>query len=197
MDIVGLLTPSQGFTYFFTRALFREGISRFGIPGEMTSYHSSRFTSELWDQLRRILGTKAYRTASYHPQANDIMERFHHTMKASLMDGLRNNHNWMEELLVVMLGLCTAFKEDLGCFSAELVYSTHFGFLGDFSRNQEHYNLPIQLTSLHHSIEQWITFAQLQWFNMAHLHQISMLHLTTVHRFSSVETNTSHHHIPI
>ena len=97
VDIVGPLSPSRGFTYLFTvidrftrwteaipmsdstastcdRALFREWISRFGVPGELTSDRGPQFTSELWDQLHHILGTKAYRTTSYHPQANGMVE---------------------------------------------------------------------------------------------------------------------------
>ena len=112
--------------------LFRERISRFGIPGEMTSNRGPQFTSELWDQLHRILGTKAYYTTSYHPQANGMVERFHHTMKPSLMACLKNSPNWMEELPVVMLGLRTAFKEDLGSSSAELVYGTILWLPGGF-----------------------------------------------------------------
>ena len=148
LDIVATYPPSQGFTYLFTiidrftcwtetipktnsiahtcaRVLFREWISRFSVPGKMTSDWGSQFTSELCDQLHRILGMKAYCTASYHYQANGMMKRFHRTMKASLMANLGNNPNWIEEVPVVMLGLRTAFKEDLGCSSAELVYSTH------------------------------------------------------------------------
>ena len=155
VDIVGPLTPSQGFTYLFTiidrftrwteaipmtdstaptcaRALFREWIARFGVPGEITSDRGPQFTSELWDQLHHILGTKVYHTTAYHPQANGMVERFHRTMKASLMARLGENPNWTEELPVVMLGLRTAFKEDLGCSSAELVYGTHLRLPGGF-----------------------------------------------------------------
>ena len=114
------------------RALFREWISRFGVPGELTSDRGPQFTSELWDQLHHILGTKAYHTTSYHPQANGMVERFHRIMKASLMARLGNNSNWTEELPVVMLGLRTAFKEDLGCSSAELVYGTQLRLPGRF-----------------------------------------------------------------
>lgn len=53
-------------------------------------------------------------------------------MKASLMARLGNNPSWTEELPVVMLGLRTAFKEDLGCSSAELVYGTHLWLPGGF-----------------------------------------------------------------
>ena len=152
VDIVGPLTPSQGFTYLFTiidrftrwteaipmtdstaptcaRALFREWIAIFGIPGEITSDGGPQFTSELWDQLHHILGTKVYHTTAYHPQANGIVERFHRTM---IMARLGENPNWTEELPVVMLGLRTAFKEDLGCSSAELVYGTHLRLPGGF-----------------------------------------------------------------
>jgi len=103
------------------RMLFREWISGFDVPSEVTSDCGPQFTSELWDQLHCILGMKTYRTASYHPQANGMVERFHRTMKASLMARLGNNPNWVEELPVVMLGLRTAFKEYLGYSSAVLV----------------------------------------------------------------------------
>ena len=67
-----------------------------------------------------------------------------------------------------------------------------FGCLGDFSRHQEHSNLPVQSTSFHHSVEQWITFVQLQWFGMASPTPTGLLHSKTEPRFSSIETNTSH-----
>ena len=165
VDIVGPLTPSQGFTYLFTiidrftrwteaipmtdstaitcaRSLFREWISRFGVPGEITSDRGPQFTSELWDQLHCTLGTKASRTTSYHLQANGMVEKFHRTMKASLMARLGNNPNWTEELLVVMLGLRTAFKEDLGCSSAELVYGTHLRLPWGFFEAPEAFEPP-------------------------------------------------------
>ena len=174
VDIVGPLTPSQGFTYLFTiidrftrwteaipmtdstaptcaRVLFREWISRFGVPGEMTSDRGPQFTSELWDQLHQVLGTTAYRTTSYHPQANGMIERFHRTMKASLMARLRNNPSWMEELPVVMLGLRTCW-----------LMAHTFDCLGDFLRHPEHSNIPVQSTFFHHSAERWTVFEQLQ-----------------------------------
>ena len=102
----------------FTRGLSHEWISKFGVPDEMTSDCNPQFTSDLWDQLHHILGMKAYRTTSYHPQANGMVERFHCTMKDFLMASLGNNPNWMEELPAVMLGLHTVFKEDFSCSSA-------------------------------------------------------------------------------
>lgn len=144
------------------RALLREWISRFGVPGEMTSDRGPQFTSELWDQLHRILGTKAYRTTSYHPQANGIVERFHRTMKASLMARLGNNPNWTEELPVVMLGLRTALKEDLGCSSTELVYGIHLRLPGGFFEAPGALQPTSPVDFFHRSAELWTTSAHLQ-----------------------------------
>ena len=94
--------------------------------------------------------------------ANVMVERFYSTLKASLMARLRNCHNWMEELPVVMLGLCIAFKEDFGYSRAELVDGTNPQLHGDFSRHREHSNLPFQSINIHHSIEQWKILAELQ-----------------------------------
>ena len=39
---------------------------------------------------------------------------------------------WMDSLPVVLLGICTALKEDLNCTVSELVYGTTLGLPGDF-----------------------------------------------------------------
>ena len=48
------------------------------------------------------------------------MERFHRTMKAAIM--CHADEKWTEALPLVLLGIRTACKEDLGTSAAELVY---------------------------------------------------------------------------
>ncbi|GFY68747.1 uncharacterized protein TNIN_298161 [Trichonephila inaurata madagascariensis] len=49
-----------------------------------------------------------------------MIERVLRQLKASLM--CLNDSSWFEALPVVLLGICTVFKEDLQSSSAELVY---------------------------------------------------------------------------
>ena len=70
-----------------------------------------------------ILGITCIRTIAYHPIANGIVERFHHQLKAPLKSYSNPNH-WVSSLPMVLLGIQTAIKTDLGCSVAGLVYGT-------------------------------------------------------------------------
>ena len=63
------------------------------------------------------------RTTASHPSANNLVERFHRQLKASLM-AANSNSNWLEALLLMLLGVRSTVKEDLHCTRAELVYGT-------------------------------------------------------------------------
>jgi hypothetical protein len=60
------------------------------------------------------------RTSTLHPEANGLVERFHRTLKAAIMCHV--NHKWTETFTLVLLGIRTAFKDDLQTSVAELVY---------------------------------------------------------------------------
>ena len=71
----------------------------------------------------KLLGSKRIRATSYHPIANGIIERFHRQLKASLKCS-SNSIKWTDSLPLVLLGICTAVKDDIQCTTAELVYGT-------------------------------------------------------------------------
>ena len=66
-----------------------------------------------------------------HPQANGMVERMHRQLKASLKARL-TTAAWCTQLPIVLLGMRTALKEDLGTSAAELVYGTTLHLPGDF-----------------------------------------------------------------
>ena len=154
VDLVGPLPPSNGSTYLLTvvdgfsrwpeaiplsnitsascaQALISHWIARFGIPVDMSSDRGTQFTSQLWASIAQLLGTQLHHTTAYHPQANGLVERFHRYLKSALRARL-TGPNWTQELPWVLLGVRTAPKEDLGCSSAEMVYSAPLTVPGDF-----------------------------------------------------------------
>ena len=154
VDIVGPLPISQGKPYLFTIidrytrwpeaipmadatasscafALLSQHIARFGVPEDVTSDRGPQFTSALWTALNTLLGVQHHRTTAYHPQANGIIERLHRQLKSALKARLVGPA-WMDELPLVLLGLRSAPKEDLGCSPSELVYGTTIRLPGEF-----------------------------------------------------------------
>ena len=109
----------------------RGWIARFGTPITIVTDRGRQFESNLWDQLRYLLGVNRQRTTAYHPAANGMVERFHRQLKAALKCHPQPTH-WMDTLPMVRLGVRTALKEDLYCTAAEMVYGTTLRLPGDF-----------------------------------------------------------------
>ena len=125
IDIVCPLPPSKGYAYLFTcvdrytrwsKAIpmvdatalscaspFLSGwVSRFGVPTTITFDRGQQFESNLWKALMNLLGTTRHRTASYHPQANGMVDRFHRHLKSGLTAKLKDG-NWVDELSAYFL----------------------------------------------------------------------------------------------
>lgn len=97
----------------------REWISRYGVPTIITTDQGSQFESDLFHRLLLQFATKRIRTTSYHPCANGMIERVHRQLKAALMC---HKDTWVRSLPMVLLGMRSAFKDDLGATPAELLY---------------------------------------------------------------------------
>lgn len=144
MDLVGPLPPSKGFSYILTtvdrftrwpeaipipdmktttivKAFIDNYVSRFGVPLEITTDQGRQLESDLFSEFNNLLGSFRIRTTAYHSQSNGLVERFHRTLKASLL-ARQNATNWVDELPFILLGIRTAIKTDIGCSSADLVY---------------------------------------------------------------------------
>jgi hypothetical protein len=67
-----------------------------------------------------MCGIQLARTTTHHPAADGLVERFHRTLKAAIM--CLAGQQWIEALPLVLLGIHTAYKEDLQAAVAELVY---------------------------------------------------------------------------
>lgn len=142
-DIVGPLSPSQGYIYLLTcmdrwseafplvdisaesvaQAFVRGWVTRFIILSTIVTDRGRQFESNLLTNLMQLLGSTRLRTTAYHTAANCMVERFHRQLKAALKSHANQSH-WMEALPLVFLGVGTALKEDLRCTAAEMVYGT-------------------------------------------------------------------------
>ncbi|KAG7188080.1 hypothetical protein KM043_015930 [Ampulex compressa] len=105
-------------------ALFEGWIARFGdqfaSTAKITTDQGRQFESQLFKELTQLSGSVHIRTTTYHPQANGLIERFHRQLKAAII--CHGGQRWTEALPAVLLGIRTAFKEDLGTTPAEMVY---------------------------------------------------------------------------
>jgi hypothetical protein len=102
------------------RALLSGWITRYGCPQTITTDQGRQFESQLFHSLARMCGIHLSRTTAFHPAANGLVERMHRSLKAAII--CRAQERWTEALPLVLLGMRTAFKEDLQASVAELVY---------------------------------------------------------------------------
>lgn len=163
LDVVGPLPPSKDFRYILTCVdrfsrwpeafpmrdqtaetvadVFMSGwIARFGVPELLTTDQGRNFESTLFRCLSKFIGAEKTRTTAYNPKSNGSVERFHRQLKSAIK--CHNTEKWSEVLPMIMLGIRTSLKEDLGVSAAEMVYGEPLRLPGEFFRNSNIKDLP-------------------------------------------------------
>ena len=115
-------------------ALWHGWLSRFGLPSRLTTDRGSQLAnSSVFTKAIKSLGIIHHTTAAYHQSANGMIERPHRQLKEALKSA-DAPRDWFDNLPIVLLGIRSAVKEDLGCCSAELCYGTVLRIPGEFYR---------------------------------------------------------------
>lgn len=153
LDLIGPLPPCGDYRYCLTavdrftrwpeavpltditaesvaKAFMSCWVARFGCPTEIVTDRGRQFESALFQQLSRTIGFDHRKTTAYHPQCNGLVERFHRQLKAAIT--CHADGRWTESLPLILLGIRSAFKEDLKSSSAELVYGEPLRLPGEF-----------------------------------------------------------------
>lgn len=78
------------------KALMDCFITIYGIPKSILTDRGSQFTSEMFEELCRILKIKHLATTAFHPQTNGALERSHKTLKEFLRCFPESDPNWDE-----------------------------------------------------------------------------------------------------
>jgi len=120
-------------------AFFNTWISRFGIPEKIITDQGKQFESQLFSAFNNTLGIHRARTTPYHPQTNGKIERFHRTLKQTIM--AYEKSDWVSILPIILLGLRCALKGEFNITPAEMVYGQTLRLPGDFFEEDNSVNV--------------------------------------------------------
>lgn len=108
-------------------------VARFGCPERITTDRGRQFESRLFRRIAALIGATHLTTTAYHPAANGLVERLHRQLKAAIT--CHASSQWTEALPIVLLGIRSAWKDDIQSSAAELVYGEPLRLPGQFFNN--------------------------------------------------------------
>ena len=116
-------------------------VARFGSPTIITTDRGAQFTSLRWTEMCQFLGSKLCHTTAFHLAANGLNERFNRSLKVALKCQ-SSPDLWYRNLSLVLLGLRSAIKEDMGCTAVEMALGNSIRLLGEYFEN----STPVELS---------------------------------------------------
>lgn len=102
-----------------TKMLISHWVLRFGMPSTITTNRGCQFDSHLFTKLIYFLRCKHTHTSACHPAANIIVKRFQCQLKEAIK-AYPSYLNWLKYLPLILLGIQSMVKEEVGHSPAEL-----------------------------------------------------------------------------
>ena len=97
--------------------------ARVGIPKEILTDQGSNFQSQLLGALYKLLHVEALRTSPYHPQTDELVERFNQTLKQMLKKtALEEGKDWDKLIPYLLFAYREVPQESTGFAPFELLY---------------------------------------------------------------------------
>ncbi|KIH57143.1 integrase core domain protein [Ancylostoma duodenale] len=106
--------PNQQ-TSTVAKAFVNEVVCKFGVPEELISDKGSNYTSQLFNDIAKILGMKHTFTSSYHHQSNGQVERYVKTLTDTLTCFVHESREaWSDFLQLAVFAVNTSRNETTG-----------------------------------------------------------------------------------
>ncbi|GFS49305.1 transcription factor TFIIIB component B [Trichonephila inaurata madagascariensis] len=132
---------------FIPAAFHREIFECYHRTSHPVTDQGNQFESELFYELSKLLGFKCKHITAYHPQANSLVDKWHHMLKAAIM---WHRDATYQSLPTVLLGLRTTIHEDLKATSVELFFGENLCLPGDFLHDSK-FTSPLTFVQQLHS----------------------------------------------
>ena len=98
-------------------------VSKVGIPSEMLIEHESRLTTEVMNEVSRLLSLQQLTTIPYRPYSKGPVKRFHAMLKRVLLTMCAERPNdWDKYLPALLFAVREIPQESLGFTPSELLY---------------------------------------------------------------------------
>jgi len=85
-----------------------------GLPASIVSDRDSRFTSKVWSELMRLLGTRLDMSSAFHPQTDGLTERYNRVLEEYLRSYVSSTYDdWDEWLPLAQFAVNNSKQESL------------------------------------------------------------------------------------
>jgi hypothetical protein len=101
----------------------KEIVRLHGVPESVVSDRDTKFNSEFWRELSKVLGQKLLMSSAYHPQTDGASERGIQTMSQILRSVVNDyQDNWVKQLPMVEFAMNSAVNSSTGYAPFEANY---------------------------------------------------------------------------